>query len=325
MKNLIRILVLLLLVSCSGHGQFAVNPTMEHASWVGLEDSLVISVSPFDGHSDTLIVSAPLTSVVCMSSSFAAGFAEIGAAELVSGVSGLRYISNQTVRGHAAEVGYDAALDFETLLSLKPDVVLAYGLSAATPTYFERLEEMGVRCFQLYDHLEPDPLGRAEYIKIYGAMAGRRDDADSVYNDICRNYETLKASVPRGREPAKVLLNAPLGEAWYVPGTDSYMSRLMRDAGGEILGCKPGVESSVMSLESAYRLSKDADFWLHPGRGKRPSVIEIDKIYDNSLRMTPEGGNDYWERGAIRPDLILSDLVKIFEDEADSLYFYLKL
>jgi len=52
-----------------------------------------------------------------------------------------------------------------------------------------------------------------------------------------------------------------------------------------------------------------------------PQVIKK-CIFNNNLRLSPGGGNDYWERGVVRPDLILSDLVKIFHPDIDSSKVY---
>ena len=133
---------------------------------------------------------------------------------------------------------------------------------------------------------------------------------------MCENYEAIRRSCPRC-ETVNVLINAPYGDAWYVPGLDSYMYNLVRDAGGEILGAKHGFESSVISSETALSLSEDADVWLNPGPGKRPEFIGIQRVYDNTRMLTSAGGNDFWERGAVRPDLILSDLRAIFEGRDD--------
>ena len=47
-------------------------------------------------------------------------------------------------------------------------------------------------------------------------------------------------------------------------------------------------------------------------------------VYNNNLRLTPTGGNDYWESAVVRPDVVLRDLIHIFHPElvTDSLYYY---
>ena len=112
------------------------------------------------------------------------------------------------------------------------------------------------------------------------------------------------------------------------------MSRLVRDAGGEVMGSRAGTAASrVVSLEEAYKLSQSADIWLNPGpcRSREDLMAfhhsfrmfgPVEKglpIYNNTLRVTPEGGNDFWESGSVRPDLILKDLIAIFSEPEDSL------
>ena len=63
-----------------------------------------------------------------------------------------------TVRAAAEEVGYEAAPDYERILSLHPDLVITYTVSSVLPTYIVKLRSLGVRVLILYEHLEPDPL-----------------------------------------------------------------------------------------------------------------------------------------------------------------------
>ena len=325
MNRFSALISLLLLVSC-GRGQFSSCPEADSARWLETGDSLIVSISPFDGSRDTLVLDRPLRSIACMSSSFAAAFAEIGAADCVCAVSGLRYMSNPYIRENACELGSDASLDYETLLRLKPDLLLAYSVGSALPLYINKVRSLGVKVLVLYDHLETTPLARASYMRACGLICGRREEADSVYAQVSASYAALRDSVERrGGEPCPVLINSPYGDAWYVPGRDSYMYRIVKDAGGEILGAREGVSSSTISLEQAFVLGRKAKIWLNPGSGELPEQISIEEKWDNTLRTTPQGGNDFWERGAVRPDLILSDLAAIFSGDCQApMNFYLR-
>ena len=94
-------------------------------------------------------------------------------------------------------------------------------------------------------------------------------------------------------------------------------------------------DSSVMSLEQAYLLSRDADIWLNPGNVSTRSQLEalnpmfsrfgVPRIYNNTLRVNSGGGNDFWENGTLRPDLILEDLVGIFAGSGDSFNYYIEV
>ena len=275
-----------------------------------------------------------------MSSSHVASLAAIGARETVCGVSGLRYLSDSLVTQRAMDVGYDNSLDYEVILSMKPDMVFAYTVSGALPQYVSKLRSLDIPVTVLYDHFESHPLARAEYIRLFGALTGNMSHADSVYAAIRARYETLASEHNLNAEKKKVLINIPYSDAWYIPGSDNYMSQLVRDAGGEILGSQNGHMSRVISMEDAYLLSQQADLWLNPGycrtRGQLAEIHQLFPsfgplksglpIYNNTLRMTPEGGNDFYESGVVRPDLILEDLVRMFRgSSSDSLHYHFLL
>lgn len=319
----------------------------------------IVILSPSSGREDTLYIREPSDRIVCLSSTHLACLAEIGADSVVCAVSGIRYISDKsvhrryamTVKGKAAsvseeclsaddgrahlrplyDVGYDNSLDYEMILRLKPDLVTAYAVSGDEPQYLRKLRGLGVPVLVLHDHLEAHPLARAEYIRLFGVLTGREDVADSVFASVCGRYESLVC--PDSVKRVNVLMNVPFADAWYIPGGDNYMARLVRDAGGEVLGAEAGSEKSgIVSLEKAYSLSWQADIWLDPGScGSLDDLASVHQlfplfgplakglpIYNNTLRMTPGGGNDFWERGAVRPDLVLEDLVHIMRGDKDA-------
>ncbi len=313
-----------------------------HAAWFDAGKTgdvpFVVSVSPFDGRRDTLWVERPLQRLVCMSSSHAGMLEAIGVPEAVVGVSGLGYLSGPGVRTHAREVGYDAALDYETVLSLRPDVVLTYLVSSVEPPYISILKSLGIRVFTLYEHLEDHPLARSEYMRLLGVLTGREAVADSLFAAVCTAYGEIAGRHASDPSRPGVLLNVPYADQWFIPGAENYFSRLIADAGGRVVGAREGERTSrVVSLEEAYMLSREADFWLNTGWCRTREQLTalnplfarftIPHIYNNIKRVTPAGGNDFWESGAVRPDWILRDLEAILSGkaEADSLRYYLEV
>ena len=242
----------------------------------------------------------------------------MGAVSVATAVSGLAYVSDPEVQAQAVDVGYDAALDYETILKLRPDLVLTYAVSAAEPPYLQKLRDLGIRTAVIHEHLESHPLARAEYIKFFGLLTGRKERADSLFADIRDRYLSL---VKESDVPKSVLVNIPYADQWYIPGGDNYMTRLIHDAGGVVLGAVPGrFESSVISVEKAYELAQEADCWLNPGwcatkaqlRSVHPLFADFPvlgkSVWNNTKQSTPGGGNAFWETGPAHPDLILEDL-----------------
>ena len=333
MKKFYRLLFLCLLVSCGRNVRTQVTSGMEYARWFDLEEGAVIIHSPYGAVDDTLSVETPLRSIVCMSSSYIGFLDALGCDSVVTAVSGLGYVSDPEVRAQAVDVGYDAALDYESIVKLRPDLLLTYAVSAAEPPYLAKLREVGIRTAIIHEHLESHPLARAEYIKLFSLLTGRSALADSLFADIRDRYLSL---VSETDSPKKVLVNIPYADQWYIPGGDNYMTRLIQDAGGEVLGAVPGrFESSIISVEKAYEYAQEADFWLNPGwcitkdqlRSVHPMFADfpvIDKpVWNNTKQSTPGGGNAFWETGPARPDLILQDLRAIFDGtEVPGTYYF---
>ena len=243
-----------LLVACGPKNRPAAPGGMEYAQWFDLQGNQVIVHSPYGAEPDTLTVDKPLRSIVCMSSSYIGFLDALGCDSVVTAVSGLGYVSDPEVREAAIDVGYDAALDYESIVKLQPDLLLTYAVSAAEPPYLAKLREVGIRTAVIHEHLESHPLARAEYIKLFGLLTGRSAQADSLFHEIRDRYESL-AQTPD--KPKKVLVNIPYADQWYIPGGDNYMTRLIRDAGGEVLGAVNGrFESSVISVEKAFVLRR---------------------------------------------------------------------
>ena len=335
MKKLLRLLFFCLLVSCGRNVHTPVPGGMEYAQWFDLQGDRVIIHSPYGAADDTLIVDKPMRSIVCMSSSYIGFLDALGCDSVATAVSGLAYVSDPEVQAQAVDVGYDAALDYETILKVNPDLLLTYAVSAAEPPYLAKLRDLGIRTAIIHEHLESHPLARAEYIKLFGLLTGHSALADSLFVDIRDRYLSL---VVETGTPKRVLVNIPYADQWYIPGGDNYMTRLIRDAGGEVLGAVPGrFESSVISVEKAFEYAQEADFWLNPGwcatkdqlRSVHPLFADfpvIDKpVWNNTKQSTPGGGNAFWETGPAHPDWILQDLRAIFDGKECPMAYYFEI
>jgi len=191
---MLPLLLGLLALSCKGPSSAGGGTGTEYAQWFGFTDrGAVVVYSPDGAAPDTL--EGPLERLVCMSSSYVGYLDAIGASACAVGVSGLDYLGNESVRAKAVEVGYDAALDYEAILRARPDLFLTYAVSAAEPPYLAKLRDLGIRTVVLSEHLESHPLARAEYVKLFGALTGRREKADSVFAAVRDRYRTLVQSI----------------------------------------------------------------------------------------------------------------------------------
>lgn len=284
----------------------------------------------------------PAKRVVCMSTSYVAMLDALGLTETIVGVSGKQYVMNERVRSNpdVRDVGYDSSLDYEAMLLLDADLVILYGVSAENSAVTSKLRELGIPYIYLGDYTEQSPLGKAEWVVAVAEIMGCRERGEELFDAIAERYEAVKQSVASDAKPRRVMFNLPYQDVWYMPSDDSYMVRLVEDAGGEYIykGKNPTSGSKGISLEEAIALVSKADVWLNVGqcltldevRAAAPlfatmSVVERGEVYNNNRRRSEGGGSDFWESAIVQPDVVLRDLVTILQGGKEELYYHHKL
>lgn len=284
----------------------------------------------------------PARRVICMSSSHVAMLDALGCADMVVGVSGKHYISTPAVatNSNIKDVGYDSNLNFELIVALKPDVVLLYGIAAENSSVTAKLRELKIPYIYLGDYVEESPLGKAEWLVAVAEIVGCRERGEELFAGIASRYEALRESIAHTPTSARVMLNTPYQDVWYMPSDDSYIVQLIEDAGATYIykGKNPTGGSRGISIEEAYRLVAEADIWLNVGqcntldelRSQTPQFMECrvvreGRIYNNNRRQTASGGSDFWESAIVRPDIVLEDLAAIFAASDKPLYYHKRI
>jgi iron complex transport system substrate-binding protein len=283
----------------------------------------------------TRIIRVPIKKIICTSTTHIAMINALGEEASIAGVSGTRYIYNESVaerikNGLIPEIGYDAGIDNELILKIAPDLLIMYGIGGEGEGYTAKLREMGIKVMFDADYLENAPLGKAEWIKLFGALFCKENISDSIFNSISVSYDRLKEYIAgKIKYRPSVLLGLPFKDTWYISPGNSYISRLIDDAGGHYLW--KDVKSSVSmpyTLENVFLQSAQAEFWLNTGSVNSkseitafdPRLVAIESfkngnLYNNNKRISPGGGNDYWESGTINPEVILKDIASILHPE----------
>jgi iron complex transport system substrate-binding protein len=295
-----------------------------------------------------VVVRVPIKSIVCMSATHVAMIAALRQEHTIAGISGTGLIYNKTVAeavsgGSITEVGYEESLNREAVLRMKPDLLMAYGIGGESAGYLANLSELGITVMLNAEYLEVDPLGKAEWIKVFGALYCMETRADSLFRIAVDEYESVRQLVSsQTATRPKVLLGLPWKDAWYISPGNSYISRLIEDAGGEYLWHDSRSDISMpLSLENVYLRALEADYWINPGAAGSMGDIRLadhrladlpvfvkGNVFNNNKVLTGTGANDYWERGCTNPGLILKDLASIFHPSVfpdDTLTFYHKM
>jgi len=285
--------------------------------------------------SEDQIIRVPVSRIVCMSVTHIAMLQALDAGNVIAGISGSSLVYDSVIRegissGRIRDVGYEGNLNRELIISLNPDVLMAYGVADPSAGSTARLADAGIKVFYNADYLEEHPLARCEWLRLFGILTGKVQMADSIVASVSEAYRELTALVrgSAGRRPA-VLLGSPWEDVWYISPGNSYIGRLIEDAGGKyIYGEMTGAHSVPLSVESVFRKAEEADIWINPGTADRLSdIVATDprmaslhpfregQVWNNRRRITSGDGNDYWESAVVRPDLLLMDLVSIIHPE----------
>jgi len=282
-------------------------------------------------NNNSQIIYVPLKKIICTSTTHLAMITALGMEDAIAGVSGTGLIYDNKIlskvdKGLISDIGYDSGINSELIIKILPDLVMMYGIGGESAGYIAKIRELGIKVMFNADYLETDPLGKAEWIKLFGALFCREEMSDSIYSSIENLYNQTKTNISNNTKGRPlVLLGMPFRDIWYISPGNSYISKLIKDAGGEYLWENTVSDVSLAyGLESIYLQSLKADYWLNIGSvTSKNEISSFDprfqaipsfrngNLFNNNRRITPDGGNDYWESGTLNPHIILKDIASI--------------
>ncbi|MCC5927691.1 MAG: ABC transporter substrate-binding protein [Cyclobacteriaceae bacterium] len=284
--------------------------------------------------SDMMVIPWPIESLVTTSASHIALTSVFGAESVIKGVTAKEHIFNERIHqqiktGHTFETGIDGTLNFEWIVGNPPDLVMLSGSNSGISDRYKILKDAGIPVIVNRDWQEKHILGRAEWVVLMGLLLNRFEEGKIFFENTERNYFQLAALTKNVENKPGVLINNPFKGVWYMPGADSYIAGLLDEAGGNYIWKHlEGSRAHPLDFESVYVSAIHADFWVNPGisRTMQHLVLQDDrfrdfysvkrgKVYNCTLRVNESGGNDYFEGGVLRPDLVLADLIYIFHPQ----------
>ena len=289
----------------------------------------------------------PVKRVICMSTTHVGMLEVIDELPSIKGVSGKQYIYNEYISGKAKDgevkdIGYDTGINYELMLSLKPDVVFIYGVAGENGPVIKKMQALGLKPVFVAEYLEESPLGKAEWIKFISCFFNKLDIATDSFLQVSRSYEKLRSLTENIPNRPVTITGLPWNNTWYVNGGLSFTSILIHDAGASYFwNDRKTRDAFPVDPESVITSNRETVFWLNPGTAEsKKDILAADarlahirafkknNIYNNNARVNESGGNDYWESGVVHPDIVLKDLICIFHPELlenRELYYYKKV
>lgn len=277
------------------------------------------------------MLNAGTARVVCLSSVISALFDELGLSDAVIGVDDTAFITSEKMRnrmskGQVASYAPGGKLLFEQLVAAAPDAVFWYTMDQSNADLCIRLEKAGIPVVMVQSFAETHPLGRSEWLRFTGRLFGLGRRADSIFHAIENSYQAMAGDSARRKEGPTVLVNAPYSGQWNLPASNSYLSILIRDAGGKYLWAdQRGTGTFSLQLEAVFQRASQARAWINCNDYRsRAELLDEDKRFGN-IRAFREGhvfaankgsrrggGLPFWEEGSVRPDKVLHDLRIVF-------------
>lgn len=296
---------------------------------------------------DAQVIEAPIDTIVTMSTTQLPHLNELDLLDRLIGVDNFRFINTPAVvqkieAGELVEIGGGSEVNVEQAIDLDPDLIMTYGVGNPENDAHPKLIEAGLQVALNSEYMETSPLGRAEWIKFTGAFFNQEAAATAVYDNIAERYNEIAAQARDVSDKPPVFTGAPFQGTWSMPGGNSYVARLLADAGADYLWANDdSTGSQQLSFEAVFERAQDANFWLNTSswqsladglaadeRFAEFSAFQNGNVFNNNVRLNENGGNDYWETGVTNPHLVLADLIKIFHPELlpdHELYFYQQL
>lgn len=209
--------------------------------------------------------------------------------------------------GRVAEVGSQAHLDLETLLSRRPDVILSYWSVSPEFNAPAKVAEVGLRGIPLVAHWERHPLGALDWAVAFAAFFNREGDASQITAAAAARYDTLRQKVASDTQQIRYISFGPSRDRWMLHRVDHSAHRRFADA-GLLYAFEALVDSATFpstTLESAIAAGKDAPFLLD-ARGAWSTLADVRKADSRLADFASIRSGQVWafDRGTAPPDRV---------------------
>ncbi len=232
--------------------------------------------------------------------------------------------------------GKYSAPDYEQLLQGGCTFAIENTMVTHNPEVKEKLEELGIRVMVERSSYEKHPLGRLEWIKLFGILFGKQQQADDYFNKQVKRVKPIMEKKSTGKKVAFFAVSSD--GTITVRKPNDYVSAMIGLAGGTYsLGNymdeeKNALSTMKMQMEDFYSAEVDADVLIYNGtiEGELTSIDEL--VKKNSLfadfQAVKSGqvyttGSNFYQQSTGTCDFI-EDLNQILTGEGDGTYRFLK-
>lgn len=301
------------------------------------------SVPPKDVYVDDTVIQAMLST-------------EIAATDRIFAVRDPTFAYNQQIKRLVTSGAVKSISEFSELSEFDAELDLNIIGSFNIPTYLE--SDLATPYIVSGERSEVSPIARAEWIKVFGLIFDQVPQATRTFDDIKFRYSAISEKAFSVRRRPSVVVNVPFADfetgelEWVQPGGEEYTTQFLRDANVDYRYANDGKDlGTPLTLKEVETDFGSARYWINVFRFpsvsdetmdtflsaeeneatadtfKKLAAVKCGNVWSQTKRITEDGnGNDFFELGVIRPDLILADMLQIFHpnvaDDEEMTFYY---
>ena len=294
---------------------------------------------------DITVISTPVDNIYLAASSAMDLFFGIGADDRIFAASTLErdwslpYVKQAMSDEDILYAGKYSAPDYELILSEGCGIAIESTMIYHKPEVKEQLERFGIPVFVERSSYESHPLGRLEWVKLYGLMTGKEEEAEKLFSEQSELLQSVSQNGSAGKTAAFFYISQK-GSA-VVRKPDDYVSKMIQLAGGEYiftsddLNTEENAQSTTdMQFEAFYAAAKDADVLIYSstidgGIDDISALVEKNSLFAD-FKAVKTGNVWCTDKNMFQQTTaaaeIISDLNLIFTDNAgDETEFFYRL
>ena len=280
-------------------------------------------------------VRTPLESNLVFTAPHCQLLTELGCQNAITGVCDKDYINIPDIKSRAQadakvahpimDCGSSMQPDIERIIALHPEALLISPFE--NNGGYGKLDKLRIPIIETADYMETSPLGRAEWIKLYGLLLSS-SKADSLFSAIEKEYLQLKAEAAKLPLGLSILTERKTGNVWYVPGGKSTMGILLRDAHAKYIFADDQHSGSLsMSPEQIIAKGNQIDAWALKYFGgnaltKNDLLAEyqgyqaLKAFQSGNIYETDTSCEPYFELTSFHPEILLREFIILSHPEA---------
>lgn len=172
--------------------------------------------------------------------------------------------------GNMLYAGKYSAPDYELILSEKCELAVENTMIYHSPEVIDKLENTGVPVLVEKSSYESHPLGRMEWIKMYGVLFGKEDEAEKYFDEKTKEADKVIENVEKEQNDNRktvAFFYITSNGAVSVRKSGDYVSKMIELAGGEYvfkdLTDENALSTMNIQMEEFYAIAKDADYLIY--------------------------------------------------------------